>query len=189
MRATLMRTAVPMLMVGLAVPVFGCGEPGPEKEAEAEATEPAETAPAEARVPSIEGTWRLVSREMPDGTVIRPPDVLGAFTYAGGLRNFNVFWTGPEDKRFSYSVVSEFSLSGTEYSETMLFSAMNDEIAGTGLEYELSRPSETVPVTVEEGVLSFDLPFDPVLVTVEEDRLIARAEDGSFIDHWERVRE
>ena len=34
-----------------------------------------------AQTPSIEGTYKLISRQLPDGTMLRPPDIMGLFTY------------------------------------------------------------------------------------------------------------
>jgi hypothetical protein len=30
-----------------------------------------------AQAPSIEGTYQLISRKLPDGTVLKPPDIMG----------------------------------------------------------------------------------------------------------------
>ena len=36
---------------------------------------------ASAQAPSIEGTYQLISRKLPDGTVLKPPDIMGLQTY------------------------------------------------------------------------------------------------------------
>ena len=46
----------------------------------------ATTAP---KPPSIEGTYRLVSRDLPDGTKQVPPAIDGLITFTRGYRNFN----------------------------------------------------------------------------------------------------
>ena len=38
-----------------------------------------------ARADGIEGTWRLVKRQLPDGTVQTPPKVVGLGTLTNGL--------------------------------------------------------------------------------------------------------
>jgi hypothetical protein len=43
--------------------------------------------------PSIEGTYQLVRRELPDGTVQLSPAVMGMITYTKEFRNFSVVWT------------------------------------------------------------------------------------------------
>src|SRR5919108_1641352 len=45
---------------------------------------------ASAQIPSIEGTWQFVLRKFPDGTVLKPPDIMGVFTYTKTHRNFNL---------------------------------------------------------------------------------------------------
>jgi hypothetical protein len=58
---------------------------------------------APAQVPSIEGTYQLVSRKMPDGTMQGPPDIMGLLTYTKSHRNFNVIWKNAQGKFFSHS--------------------------------------------------------------------------------------
>lgn len=82
--------------------------------------------PQNHKAPNIEGTYKLVSRMLPDGTMKKPPDVMGLFTYTKSYRNFNVIVKDANGKFNSYSVVSTYKLSATEYSETILFSISND---------------------------------------------------------------
>jgi len=77
---------------------------------------------AAAQTPSIEGTYQLVSRKLPDGTVLKPPDIMGLFTYTKTHRNFNIVIKDAMGKFYSYSLVSTYKLTPTEYSETRLFS-------------------------------------------------------------------
>jgi len=42
--------------------------------------------------PLIEGTYRLVRRELPDGSFQHPPTVKGMFTFTKEYRNFSVVW-------------------------------------------------------------------------------------------------
>jgi hypothetical protein len=39
--------------------------------------------------PTIDGTYKLSSRKLPDGTVLKPPDIMGLLTYTKSHRNFN----------------------------------------------------------------------------------------------------
>ena len=48
----------------------------------------------------IEGTYQLVSRKLPDGTVQSPPNIMGALTYTKTHRNFNVIWKEAQGKFF-----------------------------------------------------------------------------------------
>jgi hypothetical protein len=101
---------------------------------------------APAQVPSIEGTYQLVSRKLPDGTMQGPPDIMGLLTYTKSHRNFNIIWKDAQGKFFSYSLISTYKLTPTEYSETILFSILNDQIGGKDIVYDLSRPTQTAPL-------------------------------------------
>src|SRR5438552_3856308 len=70
------------------------------------------------RAPGIEGTYKLMSRRLADGTVQRSPQVMGLLTYTKTQRNFNVFWKDAEGKIFSYSLVSTYKLTAKRYTET-----------------------------------------------------------------------
>jgi hypothetical protein len=142
--------------------------------------------PQASSAPSIEGTYQLSSRQLPDGTVLKPPDIMGLLTYTKSHRNFNVIWKNATGKFFSYSLVSTYTLTPTEYSETILFSILHDQIGGKEINYDLSGPTRSVPVNVEGGRLQFKLPFDPPAVVFEGDKMTATAE-GRFIDVWEKV--
>ena len=58
MHVTMVRTTVPMLLV-LTLALSFAGEP---------------PRPPASSAPSIEGTYKLISRQLPDGTMLRPPD-------------------------------------------------------------------------------------------------------------------
>jgi hypothetical protein len=139
-----------------------------------------------AQVPGIEGTYQLVSRQLPDGTRQAPPDIMGLLTYTKAHRNFNVIWKDAQGKFFSYSLGSTYQLTSTEYRETLLFSILNDQIGGKEIVYELSGKTQSVPVKIDGGRLQFKLPFDPPSVVFEGAKMTATAE-GRFVDVWEKV--
>jgi len=142
--------------------------------------------PQASSAPTIDGTYQLSSRKLPDGTVLKPPDIMGLLTYTKRHRNFNVIWKDATGKFFSYSLVSTYTLTPTEYRETMVFSILNDQIGGKDIVYDLSGKTQSVPVTIDGGRLQFKLPFDPPAVVFEGDKMTATA-DGRFIDVWEKV--
>ncbi len=170
------------ILTGFLATTIACA-PTPEPEEPS----PEEALPTEqAQVPSIEGTYRLVSRELPDGSTQEPPDVLGLGTYTKQYRNFNITWTDAEGRRFSMSYIARYSLTPSEYSETSVYRLVNDPDGG-GLSYDLDGPSGTSAVTVEGGRIEFVLPlYQEPTVVFEGDRLTASVE-GEFIDNWERV--
>jgi hypothetical protein len=143
--------------------------------------------PVAAQAPSIEGTYRLVARDLPDGTRIEPPALDGLITYTKTLRNFNVYWKDEEGKTTSISTIRKYALTEDGYSETNIFHMANDEIGGTGVTYDFSQVSGGSSVNIENGRIDFDLPlYDEPHVVFEGDALTATAE-GEFVDHWERV--
>src|SRR5215472_15967631 len=116
---------------------------------------------ASAQTPSIEGTYQLVLRKLPDGTMLKPPDIMGLCTFTKSHRNFNFVLKDATGKFFSFSVVSTYTLTATEYSETLLFSIRTDQIGGKAIIYDLSGQTRSTPVTVEGGRIQFKHPFDP----------------------------
>lgn len=136
------------------------------------------------KAPTIEGTYKLVKRVLADGSTAK--DAMGLQTYTKTHRNFNVLWKNSEGKFVSYSVVSTYKLTSEEYSETLIFSILNDQIGGKEIKYDLSAPSKTVPVAAETGKIEFKLPFDPVSVTFTGNTFTAKNPD--FTDYWEKVQ-
>jgi hypothetical protein len=143
---------------------------------------------AAAQSPSIEGTWQFVSRTLPDGTVVKPPDMMGLFTYTKTHRNFNVVRKDATGKFSSNSSVSTYKLTATEYSETRLFSIVNDQIGGKDIVYNLSSETRSVPVTVEGRRIQFKAPLGTRSIVIEGNKWTSTAEDNSNVDVWEKVQ-
>src|SRR5215471_7762520 len=74
----------------------------------------------------IEGAWKLVMRELPDGTTQVPPAVQGVATWHSGLRSLIVFGHTAEGKPALFSEIYTYKMSGTEYAETALLLARDD---------------------------------------------------------------
>ena len=138
--------------------------------------------------PSIEGSYRLVSRELADGTKQQPPDVVGLITFSHGYRNFNVYWHDAKGKRFSISYIATYKFTGQEYSEKSVYMMVNDEIGGKGLSYDLSGPSGTSKVTVSGACISFQYPNYGEPAVVFEGKTFTATRPGVFVDHWEKVK-
>jgi hypothetical protein len=137
-----------------------------------------------AQAQEIEGTWKLVMRKLQDGTQT-PPAVQGAATWHGGLRSLIVDGYLPEGKLWCLSLISSYKISATEWTETLLLSAVDD---GSGKPvYGLTGGSKTSPVTHEGPRISFKPGFEPVTYAFEGDKWTATLE-GVFVDYWERVR-
>ncbi|HEY8668506.1 MAG TPA: hypothetical protein VIL86_17805 [Tepidisphaeraceae bacterium] len=141
--------------------------------------------PAEPAAPSIQGSYVLDFRELPDGTKVRSPEVIGMMTLTKDHRNFNVYWTD-NGKPVSISTISTYSLSATEFTEESLYYADNG-VAGKGPNYETKPVSGKAPVTVNGDKIEFQLPLhgEPKVVFDKNGLTATRA--GAFVDHWKKV--
>ena len=137
--------------------------------------------------PSIEGTYQLVSRKLPDGTMLGGPDIVGLLTYTKTHRNFNLAWKDSTGQHRSYSVVSTYKLTTTEYMETVLLIISNIGISGEGITYTMTGSTQTVPVTMDGGRIEFKMPFDPVSAVFDGDSFIG-IQEGVFVDTFQKVR-
>jgi hypothetical protein len=170
MHATLVRTAVPVLLVLTLGALSFAGEP---------------SRPQAAPAPSIEGTYQLISRRTPDGMMLRPPEVMGLFTYTKTHRNFNILQRDAAGTFRSFSVVSTYTLTATEYTETLLFSLRTDQTGGKDPVYDLSGQTRSAPVTMDGRRIQFKAPFDPPSFVFVGNTLTATL-DGR-VDVWEKV--
>jgi hypothetical protein len=143
---------------------------------------------AEMHGPHIDGTYILVSRVLPDGTTMRPPDVIGEMSLHHGWRNFNVYWHDASGKRISISLISQFTLTSKKFTETNVFDLVNDEIHGKGLTYDVSSTQASSPVTVKGGEVHFQFPLhgEPAVVFTNDG--MTASQPGVFVDHWKKVR-
>lgn len=143
--------------------------------------------------PRIQGTYRLVRRELPDGTVQHPPAVKGMITFTREYRNFSVVWKDDQNRYYSECYVARYTLTDKEYSETSDYLIVNDQIGGKGISYDLSNTTAKSPVSIDGKRISFALPqpFERALsITVEFDEGILKATGKDlFIDYWEKVPE
>ena len=140
---------------------------------------------------SIEGSYQLVRRELPDGTVQFPPDLKGMITYTREFRNFSVVWKDDEGKFYSGCYVARYTLTDQEYTETSEYLIVNDQIGGKGISYDLSNSTASSPVTCDNGRICFAAPhpFEKELsITLEFDGAELKANGKDlFIDYWEKV--
>jgi hypothetical protein len=122
--------------------------------------------------PSIGGTYQLVRRELPDGTVQIPPAVKGMMTYTKTFRNFSVVWKDDKGKFYSECYVARYTLTDTEYAETSEYLIVDDQIGGKGISYDLSNTTAKSAMSCDAGRIRFALPqpFEKALsITVEFD--------------------
>jgi hypothetical protein len=171
MHAIMVRT-VPMLLV-LMLAVSFAGEP---------------PKPQASSASSIEGTYQFISRKLPDGTMLSPPNMMGLCTYTKSHRNFNIVEKDATGKFSSTSRVSTYTLTATEYSETLLFLIVNNQIGGKDIVYDLSGQTGSVPVTVEARRIQFKAPLSTSQrsYVFEGNKWTSTSAEGS-VDVWDKV--
>ena len=163
------KNALAALLLGIAALIAGTGQ-------------------AAGEAPGIEGTYKLVSRELANGTKQGPPDVLGLLTYTKEYRNFNIYAKDATGKSFSISSISTYNLTEKEYSEKNIYYMVNDEGGGKGVTYDLSGSTATSPVSVKERRIEFQLPLHGEPSAAFEGDKFTATRKGAFIDYWERVK-
>lgn len=141
--------------------------------------------------PSIEGSYQLVRRELPDGTVQLPPALRGMITYTKEFRNFSVVWKDDKGKFYSECYVARYALTDKEYAETQEYLIVVADPLASDLIVDLSNTTAKSPVSIDGRRVRFALPqpFEKALsITVEFDgaKLKATGKD-LFIDYWEKV--
>ena len=142
---------------------------------------------ASADGPNIEGTYLLVSRTLPDGTLQKPPTINGLMSYSRQHRNLNVMWTDADGTPRSYSLVSTYKLTSSEYTETLLYNMYDRPPESAGPVYGLESKTATVPVQLTGKSVQFKFPFDLPTAVFDAERLTATA-PGAFVDVWQKVR-
>jgi hypothetical protein len=133
-----------------------------------------------AQAPSIEGTYRLVSRTLKDGTVLTPPEVMGLQTYTKSYRNFNILSKDANGQFVSRSIVATYTLTPTEYIETTLFHIF---VRGQEMRHEVSTPPQRSAVTIEAERIQFRT--EQRVAVYEGNRFTATS--PASVDVWEKV--
>ena len=137
---------------------------------------------------SLEGTYRLVSRQLPDGTIKSSPDVLGLLSFTKTHRNLQVVWKGANGILCSYSLASTYSFTPAKYTEKVLFTSLNDYTTGQKIAFDLVKRNQTVQIISAAEIDAAKTPFEPPTMVIDGNRIITTAE-GMFIDEWERIED
>ena len=136
--------------------------------------------------PSIEGTYVLEYRELPDGKRLQAPDIGGLFTATKTHRNFNVFWK-EKGKTTSISIMSKYTLTEKEFTEENVFFCTGDEGSGKAPTYDTSSTKGSSPVTIKGDRIEWKMPLhDEPSVVFDKTSLTATRKDA-FVDHWKKV--
>ena len=134
---------------------------------------------------SIEGNYVLDYRELPDGTKVREPEIVGMLTYTKDRRNFNVYWADA-GKGSSISLISKYTFSESEYSEDNIFYAEN--MAGSPMVYDVKPALVKSPVVMKDGSATIKMPLhgEPTMVFGADGNIVATRKDA-FVDHWKKL--
>lgn len=148
--------------------------------------------PVLADEPSIEGTYLLESRDLPDGSVETPPVIVGMITYTKHYRNVNVSWLNPDGKHLSISYIAKYSLTSTVYQETPVY-WMSNNFNGRGVSYKIPAfKGGKNAVTIKDDTISFPLAGVSPVVEFTTDGMTstARTNQGKliYVDHWKKVK-
>jgi hypothetical protein len=141
---------------------------------------------ASAQLPDIEGTYKLVSRTLPDGTVLYPPDVVGLTTMMDGYRVVNVFWKDAEGEMVAVSLGSTYTLTATELSETSLF-RHTVNLDGGGIVNDFTSQTDTSPIKVEGARIELKYPLGAPLHVFEGNTRTTTIV-GDWTEIWERIQ-
>ena len=133
-----------------------------------------------------DGTYRLVTRALSDGTVLTPPAVRGMGTFKNGVYQLTLFWRTPDGNTAALSRLSIWKWSETEVTATPL-AFMFDDGSGKGPVYEWGGEPKRVAVTRQGARVSHPHPLDPVFMVWDGDKETATIE-GVLVDTWERVK-
>lgn len=140
---------------------------------------------------SIQGTYQLESRDLPDGKKLMPPAITGLLTYTKEYRNFSVSWTNPGGQHTSIVYTAKYRLTPTVYQETPIY-WMSNNMGGKGVSYKMpaNKGAENA-VTVKDGKISFPVAGEPPVLEFTADGMTATANDAHgkmmFVDHWKKV--
>jgi hypothetical protein len=146
------------------------------------------TVEAEPRQPaSIDGTYELVRRVLPNGAELRPPDVMALYTLSHGQFSLNLFFKNSDGTLASESTIGRYTFSRGKYCEWIAYTTRNN----------LDRPgvTNTAPVlaehctavTLKNGRYEFSPPGEGVAMSVGAEGFDAKI-DGGGTDYWTKAR-
>lgn len=144
--------------------------------------------PAAARPdPSIDGTYRLAFRDLPDGTRQVPPAVDGLMTFAGGYRGVDIMEYNEKGDVVTLSSVSTYTFNDSLYTEHMRYHMGTGYPPSQNGGFKANLDGSS-PVTVgADGSISFELPVDGVHAIFTTDSITIGL--GTVLtDHWVKVR-
>jgi len=132
---------------------------------------------------AIVGTWQLVSRELPDGTVLNTPQISGLMIYTGKYACTNTIdIVGAEKKLHAYSMSMTYEISGSKMRGKVLLNAGVTQ--GSEGKYDTQPTDFEVEMLVEGSKISFK-PFPWSEQVIEGDTWTQTSKN--FKDTWKKV--
>jgi hypothetical protein len=136
---------------------------------------------------ALEGSYRLVSRVLPNGKHVNDPDIVGFMTVTKTERSLNVMWKDPLGAPVSLSLIATYTFSKGKYCEKPIYWLQNN-MGMPGLSYE-SPPEkkQCADVVSDADGAAFDMPGEPERMVFTREGFTATAKD-MWTDTWKRVK-
>jgi hypothetical protein len=139
-----------------------------------------------AKTPSIDGSYELTERVMADGTVRRPPEIVGHYTMTDGRFSLNLFVKNADGTIASESSVGRYTFSADKYCEWIEYTIRKD-LDKPGVANEAPVVTDhCTSVTAKEGRFIFSPPGEGVEVSFGAEGFTAKI-GGEFVDHWKKL--
>ncbi|MEK9149939.1 MAG: nuclear transport factor 2 family protein, partial [Candidatus Desantisbacteria bacterium] len=132
------------------------------------------------------GTWQLVSRELPNGTILKPPQIAGMIIDTGKYNCISVIDSLDGKKLHLYSNAGIYEFSGSTIRGTDLLLA--DILQGSDGKYDTQSKKYEQKISVDGGKISFKLDYSEMIseMIIDGDTWTHTA-SGVFKDTWKKV--
>ena len=135
---------------------------------------------------SIDGSYELVERVAADGTVLRPPSIVGLYTLADGRLNLNLFIKKSDGTLASESTVGRFTFAAHKYCEWITYTIRKDLDQPGVTNAAPALREHCAPVTLQGARFNFSPPGEGVETSYDREGFSAKIE-GEFVDHWRKI--
>ena len=128
------------------------------------------------------GTWLLESRELPDGTILKPPQIAGMMIFSKGYACATAIDSIDGKTLHAYSVAMTYGISDSTLRGKWILNS--DITQGSEGKYDTQPTEYEVKLSVEDGKISFK-PFAWSEMTIEGDTWTQTA--NRFKDTYKKV--
>ena len=142
---------------------------------------------ASAQAPSIEGTYQLISRKLPDGTMLSPPEIMGLFTYTEEPQNREHCPEGRDGQILLELQRVHLHADGHGVQRDRASSASSTtRSVGRTSSTTSHRETRSTPVTVEGGRIQFKHPLSYDVFCLRREHVDIDREDNASVDVGKR---